>query len=176
MKFILLIHRETFQNNWVPRRASNDPKTIDEIHQEAVVEKRQKEIEVKNGHFQRVTDRDCTPKNRSMNVKENDFGSVVTPSRKHNNVSADKMKFTQLKMDENTTLGPCLKMNWLQAASNGIKKNFEVCLQSDSPVLDSDEKESDKRWEKRMMATLEEFLCIGSIEVRVQSCYYILNH
>ena len=39
------------QNNWVARRATNDPKTIDQIHKEAAAEKEREAMQMQDNHM-----------------------------------------------------------------------------------------------------------------------------
>ena len=41
------------QSNWVPRRANNNPKTIEQIHKEAQEEEQKKKVDMQNAIIER---------------------------------------------------------------------------------------------------------------------------
>jgi translation initiation factor 4G len=114
IRFMLLDTIDLRKNNWVPRRANNNPKTIEQIHKEAQEEEQKKHADMQKSVMERGRrgggagaggGRGGGPP-QGGNVGEDGWNTVTRPP-KSQIVDPQRLKLTKREqVDENIQLGP----------------------------------------------------------------------
>ncbi|XP_053290777.1 eukaryotic translation initiation factor 4 gamma 3 [Pleuronectes platessa] len=100
--------------NWVPRRADQGPKTIEQIHKEATIEEQEEQRNVQQQLL--------TSETKSQPDPEEQEDQLAQGEETWKTYDPSKMpKFCKPQMDENTYLGPPSQVTWVKGCSGGAK-------------------------------------------------------
>lgn len=111
VRFMMLDIIDLRENNWVPRREDNNPKTIDQIHKEAAekAKKTQMEVQMAKQQDKKLRGNMGGRDSPRLNVVAPGDETWTTVGRGPRNVSVDPKKFQNIKRpvdSENISLGP----------------------------------------------------------------------
>ncbi|XP_044148436.1 eukaryotic translation initiation factor 4 gamma 1 [Bufo gargarizans] len=126
--------------NWVPRRADQGPKTIDQIHKEAELEKQREQVKVQ--HLMSKQDKRREPQGRpagGRGSQTNDDGWNTVPISKGSRpIDTSRIsKITKLgAIDSNQLLAPGGRLSWGKGSSGGTgaKPAVESAPESGRPA------------------------------------------
>ncbi|KAK2557679.1 Eukaryotic translation initiation factor 4 gamma 1 [Acropora cervicornis] len=126
VRFMMQDIMDLRNNNWVPRREDNNPKTIDQIHKEAADQAKKTQIKIQMAKQERKLQRGNmggrdSPRPGSIPQADE---SWTTVGRGPRNMSVDPKKFQNLKRQvdsENISLGPGGRGygSWARGSSGG---------------------------------------------------------
>ncbi|GIY74246.1 eukaryotic translation initiation factor 4 gamma 3 [Caerostris extrusa] len=118
-------------NNWIPRRDENNPKTIDQIHKEAEREAREQQqvFQNINNYTKRMPDERDRRKNTSRMGQSEDGWTSSSKSNKgsYSMVDPSKLKLTKPDEVESIRLGPGGRglQSWGRGSSGGTKTSVD---------------------------------------------------
>ncbi|OCT78445.1 eukaryotic translation initiation factor 4 gamma, 1 S homeolog isoform X2 [Xenopus laevis] len=125
--------------NWVPRRADQGPKTIDQIHKEAEMEKQREQVKVQQ--LMSKPDKRREPQGRPTGSRGNqpadDGWNTVPISKSSRPIDTSRItKITKLgAIDSNQLLAPGGRLSWGKGSSGGTgTKPAETAPESSRPA------------------------------------------
>ncbi|KAK3602704.1 hypothetical protein CHS0354_017146 [Potamilus streckersoni] len=132
VRFMLLDVIELRQGKWVPRRDDNNPKTIDQIHQEIALETQDQAMIVqtlsKPKHQKRNSGRPGQPRG-PMGGRADGWNTVSrAPLRTDKTIDPTKLKLSKLDDSENIQLGPvagAARLGWFKGSSGDGARSQE---------------------------------------------------
>lgn len=151
IRFMILDTIDLRKDNWVPRRANNNPKTIEQIHKEAHEEEQKKQAEMQRAVMERARGgggsignrssggggRGCPPQ-AGVNAGEDGWNTVTRPP-KSQIVDPQRLRLTKRdQVDDNIQLGPGRGMSTWQFGSRGggkVSTPANVAQESDKQQM-----------------------------------------
>ncbi|XP_076358075.1 eukaryotic translation initiation factor 4 gamma 3-like isoform X2 [Tachypleus tridentatus] len=136
IRFMLQDVIELRQNNWVPRREDNNPKTIDQIHWEAEKEAQEKQLLLLQVHVtpqKRSDERERRKSRNNLPFSDEGWNTVTSRSKIDTSKLKQFAKGGQAEV-ENIQLGPgCSFYSWGKGSSGGTKTQSQE-TESRSPL------------------------------------------
>ncbi|XP_033113712.1 eukaryotic translation initiation factor 4 gamma 3-like isoform X2 [Anneissia japonica] len=150
IRFMLRDVLELRENNWVPRREDNKPKTIDQIHQEAREEEVMKKVEAVQAQAARKANRGRNDRGGLTQIEDGEWNVVAQRSGgRPQQVDPNKFKVTKPPVDDNVQLGPGGRPGsfggWGRGASGGAKQSSSSQERPSSPATNRFSALSDDR-------------------------------
>uniref|UniRef100_T1J0U7 W2 domain-containing protein n=1 Tax=Strigamia maritima TaxID=126957 RepID=T1J0U7_STRMM len=126
VRFMLQDVTDLRQNNWVPRRDENNPKTLDQIHLEAEREANEREMSLTQPQsHRRMEDKRKRGMGGGSSLGEDGWNTVG--SKNSGRIDPQKLKLSKVNVDEDIQLGPGGRnvVGWSRGSSGGSRTSSQ---------------------------------------------------